>query len=513
MLRYNLLCKAYDLSVRAVTAQAPLMRDFILLYINGNRYQISRFKAFLLLSDFVREHLGLTGTKVVCGEGACGACSVLIGKFDDDSDMEFRYHAANACLLRLYQLDRCHIITVEGLRQQSDPLSPVQNALVQCHGTQCGYCTPGVVVSLTAFRQNRDTSESVPTKDRVRDALSGNLCRCTGYLPILEAGLSLPDTNDHDLSKQYPALPLWEDFQRNASSTVKIQNESAGGTIVHAHTLSDALSFLAEYPDAVLVAGGTGMLPNPDAGSDRSRSSTLSIGAIRELDRIEQRGDGLFIGATVTWARLRQAAETLFPELALLLQRFGSPQIRRQGTIGGSIAQSEANSDWLPLLLVQDATVHLSSLPHGERLLPFATFLSEMCAPGEMVTGITIPLPLPEERLRLYKVTRRQAFDRSVFCAAVSMQIAPDETITSARIACGGVGPVPQRLPQTERFLTGASYTEKAMQQAGSIAATEIKPVTDAYADAAYRRQLATRLLLRFYYDGETNTEEGGTIA
>lgn len=487
------------------------MRDFILLYINGNRYQISDFRAFLL-SDFVREHLGLTGTKVVCGEGACGACSVLVGQFDDDSDTEFRYHAANACLLRLYQLDRCHIITVEGLRQQSDPLSPVQNAIVQCHGTQCGYCTPGVVVSLTAFRQNRDTSESAHAKDRVRDALSGNLCRCTGYLPILEAGLSLPDTNDHNLSEQYPALPLWEDFQRNASTTVKIQNESTGDTIVHAHTLSDALSFLAESPDAVLIAGGTGVLPNPDTGSAHSRSHTLSIGAIRELDQIEQRGDGLFIGATVTWARLRQAAETLFPELALLLQRFGSPQIRRQGTIGGSIAQAEPNSDWFPLLLVQDATVHLSSLQNGERLLPFATFLSEMCAPGEMVTGITIPPPLPEEQLRLYKVTRRQAFDRSVFCAAVNIQVAPDETITSARIACGGVGPVPQRLPKTELFLTEAPYTEETMRQAGSIAATEITPVTDAYADTAYRRQLAARLLLRFYHDGYTDTGKGDPI-
>ena len=502
------------MSERAIRSQAaPVMRDFILLYINGTRYQLSDFRTPLLLSDFLRDSLGLTGTKVVCGEGACGACSVLIGSSNEDAGTGFRYHSANACLYRLFQLDRCHIVTVEGLKRADDTLSTVQQAVVQNHGTQCGYCTPGIVISLTAMSQHRETDGAISPMETVRDALSGNLCRCTGYLPIQEAGLHVFRSRHEDITELYPVAAIHADFQRNAADSVRITGAGQSNPILHAYALSDALAFLSDFPHTTIIAGGTGVLPNPGTDRETPTVPTLSIGSIRELFLVEQRENTLFIGATVTWAQLRPVATTVFPELGAFLARFGSPQIRNQGTIGGSVAQLESNSDWLPLLLVQNAIVHLASAQKGERLLPFGTFLSERGAPDELLTGITIPLPPPTERLRLYKVTRRQAFDRSVFCAAVTMHIAPEGTIRAARIACGGVGPRPQRLPKTEQFLAGASYTAETMRQAGIIAATEIAPITDAYADAEYRRQLAARLLLRFYHENDATHETGTTDA
>ncbi len=491
------------------------MRDFILFYINGKRRQVSDSRAFLLLSDYLRQHLGLTGAKVVCGEGACGACSVLIGaaahQGGDNADL--RYHSVNACLYRVFQLDRRHVITVEGLNGADNALSPVQKAVAENHGAQCGYCTPGMVISLTALGLNAKTDPARVSGESVRDALSGNLCRCTGYLPLYEAGLSLADLDVDDLSASYPPDVMREDFERNAASSIRIGSKTAARSLFVASTLTDALSYLGDCPQATIIAGGTGVPPVADtAGSGDGAAPLLSIGAIAELSRIEKRDDALFAGATATWAQLRPVAETLFPELARLLERFGSPQIRHQGTIGGSIAQAEGNSDWLPLLLVQNAVVHLAFARNGERALPFAAFLEEKIAPGELVTGVTIPLPLPGERLRLYKVARRQAFDRSVFCAAVRMTIAPEGHITDCRIACGGVGPQPVRLTQTERFLTGARYEENILRQAGSIAGAELAPVADAYAVAEYRRQLAARLLTRFYHDAEPAPAEVSAI-
>ncbi len=472
------------------------MRDYLLLYINGKRYCISGAEAFCSLSEFLRHRLGLTGAKVVCGEGVCGACSVLIGQSTGEDTDALQYRAVNSCLSRLFSLDCCHVVTVEGITESSGVLSPVQEALVQNHGTQCGYCTPGVVVALTALCENR--SAAAAEASTLRDALAGNLCRCTGYLPIVEAGLQLLGSANaaETLAGRYPAQPIREDFAQKEAQSVLLAGPAAL-PVLHARTQADALAFLAEHPHAAIVAGGTGAFLEDDPDG----LPVLSVGAIRELGRIEARENTLVIGAAVTWAQLGKVAEKRFPELAQVVRRFGAPQIRNVGTIGGSVARPDPNGDWLPLLLIQEATVQIASLA-SNREIPFADYLKAGCAPGELVTGITIPLPRRAgERLQTYKVTRRRAFDRSVFCAAVAMEWDTEGVIATARIACGGVGPLPLRLRRTEAFLQSAPYTAVTLRAAGEIAAAEIAPISDAYAGAEYRKQLTARLLLRFFHE------------
>jgi xanthine dehydrogenase small subunit len=492
------------------------MRDSLLLYINGKRCLIRGVEAFLPLAVYLREHQALTGTKQTCGEGECGACIVLVGETATHSDgkTRLRYRTINACLHRVFQMDCCHIVTVEGVNGEGEMPGPTQRALIEHFGTQCGYCTPGMVMALTAVAESQIRDADHPNEEAsgmpdLSVALSGNLCRCTGYLPILEAGQNLLANTlppKASLFDRYPADAILDEFVPHRIAGVILRPNDDGMAahplLLHAASLREALDFLAANPDAIIMAGGTGrLLPETIA-----RRAILSIASLQELARIELRDEALFVGATATWTQLGDRLTALpFPALEQLTTRFGSPQIRNRATLGGSVVRRDPNGDLLPLLLVQDAVVHLAAARDGQlehRSLPFADFLAEGTAPSELVTGITIPLPATDERLETYKVSRRRAFDRSVFCAAVRFQLREsDNLIVAARVACGGIGMVPLRLPRTEAFLNGTFYTEKEMRRAGEIAAAEIKPGTDAYAGAEYRQQLVAHLLLRFFHD------------
>lgn len=469
------------------------MHDHVLLYLNGVRLCVRGRDAFLPLSEFVRARQ-LTGVKVVCGEGACGACTVLVGTPGRPGSADLRYHTVNACLHTVFQMNGRHVVTVEGLSDGRDGLSAVQTALVAGHGTQCGFCTPGIVASLTAACEQCVGGE--PLVDGGREALAGNLCRCTGYLPILQAAQSMETAAYRPLGVHYPAADIAKDLATHASAGLMLSGE-APGRLFQPATWDAALQFHRDHPDATVLAGGTQW-----TGAENLPTGTLlSLFALSANAQVIRRGNDLFIDAATTWAKLADEVKETFPALADLARRVASPQIRQTGTIGGNIAGAEANADLLPLLLLQEAQVHLGSVD-GARALPIAAFLQGGCPSSELVTGVTLPLPTPDEALRLYKVTRRQTFDRAVFNAAVSLQVKED-TILSARVACGGVGPTPMRLARVEAYLNSGDipFTPETMQKAGEIAAVEIAPVDDAYASANYRRQLAAGLLLRYYHE------------
>jgi xanthine dehydrogenase small subunit len=495
------------------------MRDYLLLYVNGQRYEIRGEAAFSSLTDFLRQELQLTGTKVVCAEGDCGACTVLVGRLENaaaaaepadgrsHAPMELRYQPVDACIQFLYQLDCKHIVTVEGLRPESDPhrsqpLHPIQQALVEHHGSQCGFCTPGFVMALMGLLEQR----SQVNGECLRTALSGNLCRCTGYLQILEAALSIDPAALIPLARQYASIRMTEDLRAHVSIPVFIRCESTSSprwrTFFSPRRLEDAIDFKAHNLEAVIVSGGTelGVLRNKK-GSEPA--ALLSLTHVPGLAEITCSDHTVAIGANVTWTQMEAFTRDLLPEFYKIILRFGSPQIRSVSTLVGNVAHGSPIADSLPFLSVMDAEIVVAG-PGGRRRVKVNSFYKSYkvkdLAADEIITGVLMPLPAADDLLKLYKVSRRNNLDIASFGAAIRVRRA-GEVITRAYIAYSGVAPTVVRLPACEAFLQGKLVSEKTFRDAGHYARAEIQPISDVRGTRDFRLLLAENILVKFYFD------------
>jgi len=477
------------------------MRDHILLYLNGRRCQVSDREAFVSLSDFLRRKLGLVGTKIVCSEGDCGACSVLIGR---PIDGQMQYRSVDACIQFMFQLDGSHVVSVEGLGRNGT-LSPVQQSMVDCHGSQCGFCTPGFVVAMTGMLEEQAKLDEAD----LRYGLTGNLCRCTGYTPILDAGIGVDGDAHLRVEQLYPSGAMLEDFRLHAPDEIQIRSDwDEQEHLLSAPTdVLSAASVLESHPDATVVAGAT------DVGVQINKSQTvpstiLDLNRVADMQEIRLDQAELVLGARASWTEIERACEDLVPEFYEILTLFGSPQIRNVGTIGGNIINASPIADSLPFLCVTEAQLELRSTA-GSRLVNINDFYlgyKELnLEPGELLWRVRIPLPKEEEVLRLYKVSRRRDLDISGFTAAIRMRL-DGETIDEAAIALGAVGPTVIRARQTEAFLKGAPLSEDTMHQAGEIAVQEVRPITDVRGSADYRLQLTRNILLKFYHQTMSTT-------
>lgn len=469
----------------------PPMRDSVVLYVNGRRHEVRGARVFATLSRWLREELRQTGTKIVCEEGDCGACTVLIGRTEND---RLVYRPVNSCILFVFQLDCSHVITVEGLRIGHE-LNPVQQSMVQCHGAQCGYCTPGFVVAMSALF---DSGAEI-TERSLRDGLTGNLCRCTGYEPILKAGLEADRSHWQKLDQLYPPRQMLEEFQRLAREPVTI--EHLGRIFFAPAELPQAAQFKASHPKVAIVQGAT------DVGVTCNKrgylpAEMMSLSAIPGLDELQLDNGNLMVGARVSLAAFEHYIRDLLPELYGIMELFGSPQIKNVGTLAGNIANASPIADTLPFLYVMEASLELTG-KEGRRTVPIHSFYKGYKTldlhPDELITRIHIPLRRDGETLRLYKVSKRRHLDISSFTAAIRMTLG--DRIESVKIAYGGVGPVVLRLPRTEQFLTGKRPTLESFQAAGEIARNEITPISDVRGSADFRRQLAGNILKKFYYE------------
>lgn len=474
------------------------MRNFIQLYINGKPYQISGDTAFLSLANYLRYERQATGTKIVCEEGDCGACSVLLGR---PKDGQMVYHPVNSCIQFLYQLDGTHIVTVEGLKLGND-LNPVQQAMVDEHGAQCGYCTPGFVVTLCGLLDSKPAQLSCQD---IKDGLTGNLCRCTGYEPILRAGMSVEIPQIQSLQSLYPPQAMLNEFEARQQESVKI--ESGGRIFFKPVTLDEAAMFKAEHPGTAIVSGGTdvGVICNKRGVEYAVLMSTAHLPGIRAIES-QTASDGcevLRVGAGVTLAELERFIKDRVPEFYRILNVFGAPQIKNAGTLAGNIANGSPIGDSLPFLMVMDATVELTGT-QGSRSVNmnqlYKGYRTLDIQPDELITHIQIPLPVEGELLKLYKVSKRKHLDISAFTAAIRLTVLNKE-ITSARLAYGGVGPVVMRLPETEAFLVGKPVSEQVFREAGRLARQEVTPISDVRGSQAFRLQLAENILMKFYFD------------
>jgi len=467
------------------------MRDHLLIHVNGIAHRVSGALAFQSLSNFLRYDLSLIGTKVVCSEGDCGSCTVLIGRADDGKIV---YRPVTSCIQFLYQLDGAHVVTIEGLKY-GDQLNPVQEAMVRCHGAQCGFCTPGFVVSMCgAF----DRGETEP--EPLRAALVGNLCRCTGYESIVRAGMEVDRAALKRIDELYPPAPLIEPMSAAQREPALIHAD--GKAFFKPTAIADATEFKANNPACIIVAGGTdvGVQVNKCV---RDPQIVMSLAGLSELREIRRDKDVLIVGAGATLMELQRSTEDCCPELAAMLRRHGSPLIRNAGTLAGNIANGSPIGDAMPALFALGAEVELAGRGGATRRVDINDFYTgyraNVMRPDELIARVHIPLPSPGELFKLYKVSKRFDLDISSFMAAFYATLREGGVIERIRIAYGGVGPIILRLPKTEQFLTGQPFNEETMAAAGELARSEITPISDVRGSADFRFQLGENIVRRFY--------------
>jgi len=448
------------------------MSEEVSFLLNGQPVRISGQPSTRTLLDWLREDRGLTGTKEGCNEGDCGACTIIL---TDDRGSR----AVNGCILFLPQLNGKAVRTVEGISGPGGEMHPVQAAMVEHHGSQCGFCTPGIVASLAAAHSNGETAFD--------DVLAGNLCRCTGYAPIIRAA---------EAAAAEP-VPAWMQTDREAVAAL------GASPLPFAPTSADDLAiWYAETPDATLIAGAT------DVGlwvtkALRDLAPVAFLGGCEDLKTISEDASGMHVGAMVSLTELHAAIAPRHPSFAEMLRRFASTQVRNAATIGGNIANGSPIGDAPPALIALGAQLHLRKRD-TRRTIPLESFFLDYGkqdrAPGEFVEGITIPDQ--PDRLRCYKLSKRFDQDISAVCGCLSITV-ENGTVTEAKLAYGGMAGIPKRATHAEAALVGQPWTEDSVRAAMAAYAADFTPLTDMRASAEYRLETAANMLLRYFHEDQ----------
>ena len=464
------------------------MRGDIRFMLNGVARRIADLSPTTTVLDYLRGAERLCGTKEGCAEGDCGACTVVLGEPDGGA---IAWRPVNACIAFLPELDGRMLLTVEGLAGP-EGLHPVQSAMVDCDASQCGFCTPGFVMALFAFQHGGEA----PDEDAVHEALAGNLCRCTGYRPIVAAARAVAGIGDR-FDAAAPALGAALAPLRNAED---LAIERDGQRFFAPASLDRLLALRAAHPAARLVAGGTdlALLVTKEY---RRLDCVISVARVAELGGIEVDPERMTIGAAVTYADALPAIEPLWPSFGRLIRRIGSRQIRNLGTLGGNIANASPIADTPPALIALGASLVLRS-PAGERTLPLEEFFIDYhrtaLAADEIVAAVRLPLPQPRQLFRTDKVAKRWDQDISAVCCAIRVTVI-DGRVSEARIAYGGMAAIPARARRCEARLAGASWSEASIEAAAAELAVDFRPLGDWRAGAEYRARVAGNLLRRFW--------------
>ena len=442
------------------------------------------------LLDVLREDLRCTAVKEGCASGDCGACTVAVAEAEEGGRLHWR--AINSCIRLAHSVEGMAVFTAEDIAGEGGRLHPAQRAMLECHGSQCGFCTPGFVMSLFTLHRQRDGA--AVSRDEALHALSGNLCRCTGYRPILDAAQTMHHWPDVPLDES----GLLQQLKLLAQDGRAPVADSASNFYATPTTLSELLRLRAAHPQALIAAGTT------DVGlwvtkQHRRFGQIIDVTRVTELRRVERGAHSLSIGAAASLTEAFDALAESRPQLKPFFDRFAGLPVRESGTLGGNVANGSPIGDSMPLLIALGATLVLAST-RGERTLPIEDFYlayrKTALAPDEVLARVEVPQPTPHEWLRADKISKRFEDDISAVCLAVALQV-EDGVIHSARIGAGGVAAVPARAIQTEAALAGQQCAEAIFDAAATVLEAEFKPLSDMRASSAYRRAVLGNLLRR----------------
>ena len=462
------------------------------------------------LLDLLREDLHACGSKEGCGEGDCGACTVVVAEpAPEGAPRPLVWRAINSCIRLAHSVDGLALWTVEDLAAESGALHPAQEAMVQCHGSQCGFCTPGFVMSLFGLYQTHARQGEAITPELAQSALSGNLCRCTGYRPILDAACRMAELPAAPALPGVPATSGPEADEAALATRLRAltlqampATDTEGPAYSAPTTLSELLALRAARPQAQVVAGCT------DVGlwvtkQHRRYTQVLDVTRAQELRALEDRGDRLSIGAAVPLADAFAALVARRPGLATFTQRFAGLPVRNSGTLGGNVANGSPIGDSMPLLIALGASVVLASL-RGERQMPVEDFYTgyrkNHLAADEILAYIDIPLAAGTDGhwLRVDKISKRFDDDISAVCLAVRVQLSQGQVVM-ASIGAGGVAATPVRARRTEAALVGQPWNPETVARAVQVLRGEFEPISDMRASADYRREVLGSLLQRLW--------------
>ncbi len=455
--------------------------DFVL---NGQPVS-TRCRPDTTVLEWLRGDALLRGTKEGCAEGDCGACSVLL-KQGMPSKQGARYQAANSCILLMGQIEGAALLTVEGLAQSAPDGHSIQQHMAENGSSQCGFCTPGIVTSLAGVLDQNGS----PEESDIHDALAGNLCRCTGYRPIVEAAVSAAQSANNQLPEADADI---------GKDLVGVQEES----VFHLpKTLAELLELKNKYPDAVLLAGGTDL--SLDVAHARARwERVICTRDVEELQILQISDDKLIVGGAVSWQAALPHLETYWPSFATLVRRFGSTQIRSMGTLAGNLATASPIGDGAPSLIALNTNLTLASKT-GKREVPLDEFFTyyrkcDLLA-GEVIEAINIPLPKMDQEFRAYKISKRYDQDISTVCGTFSVTL-ENGLVSDARIAFGGMAATPVRCKQAEDAIVGLEINEITLTAAKAAIETSFKPMSDMRGTADYRLLVASNLVDRLFAD------------
>ena len=481
----------------APTAAAKGMSGTIRFLLDGHLHTVACADPTMSLLNYLRYDAVRTGTKEGCAEGDCGACTVVIGELIGE---HVQYRAMNACILFLPTLDGKELLTVESLAGKDGTLHPVQQALVETHGSQCGFCTPGFVMSLYVLY----LKGIMPSKSEIEDTLAGNLCRCTGYGPIIEAASRMFELGQEALADVPAKAAALRAIQR--TDTLELVGK---GMITHAEkryfapvTLDALADLVAANPGATILAGGT------DVGlwvtkMHRELSTVIYLGGVAALKETCETADAIEIGAGVCYS---DAADTLarhYPDMGEIIRRIGSTQIRNSGTVGGNIANGSPIGDSPPLLIAANAQIVLR---HGTDVRTvalndyFLEYGKQDRAPGEFLVKIIVPKPAPNLVFKAYKLSKRFDQDISAVCAGFAL-VMDGDIVEDAWLAYGGMAATPKRAAHAETALVGKPFSDASVKAAMAAMMDDFTPLSDMRASADYRMQAAQNLLMKMFLE------------
>ncbi|WP_394886943.1 xanthine dehydrogenase small subunit [Mesorhizobium sp. AaZ16] len=480
---------------------AVKMRNEIRFLLNGEAVALSKVSPDETLLDYLRLRRSLRGSKEGCAEGDCGACTVLVGRL---AGGELAYESVNACIRFLGSVDGCHVVTIEHLRGEGGKLHPVQQAMVDFHGSQCGFCTPGFVMSLYALWMRNPE----PSDEAIEKALQGNLCRCTGYEAIVRAARAISSYGKaakDPLAMERAAVGKKLAALRDGA---RVEIGEGKGRLVVPADVGDFAAILEGEPTATIIAGST------DVGLwvtkfMREISPAVFIGGLDELRTISERDGVISIGAGVTYTDAFSTLARRIPALGPLFDRIGGEQVRNMGTIGGNIANGSPIGDTPPPFIALGATLTLRK-GNERRTMPledfFVAYGKQDRQPGEFVEAVDVPVPAESAHFAVHKITKRRDEDITAVLGAFHLTLAGNGAVSDIRIAYGGMAATPKRAMAVEAALRGRPWSEATVEAALDAYEKDFTPLTDMRASAEYRMLVAKNLLRRFYLESTGTT-------